>query len=142
MVILLIVVSGILLIAYKIDESTREVQDPLKRSPFSAVRWEEFQPQVKVGEQWYRLVSFDEVPAEEIVAFSRQTYEDLWQKRFEEDLIELLIRMGHPPGDTVKLVVQPLESSETQVLEEVPLTAENREAIWEASQASESKDSP
>lgn len=104
-------------------------------SPFAAVRWQDSQPEVKIGEEWYRLVSLDDVAAEEIVAFSRETYADRWQKRFEEDLVELLSRMGHPPQETVKLEVQSLTSSETQVLEHVPLTAANRNAIKAAAQA-------
>ena len=56
---------------------------------------------VKVGDEWFKLVSLDEIPASEIVAFSQRTYGNKWQKRFEEDLVELLTRMGHPPQDTV-----------------------------------------
>jgi hypothetical protein len=109
-----------------------------QKSPFAAVRWQQSQPEVKVGQHWYKLVSLDDLPAAEIVAFSRETYGNKWQKRFEEDLVELLSRMGHPPQDTVKLVVQSLTSSETQVLEDVPMTEENRRAIRAAAQARES----
>jgi hypothetical protein len=104
-------------------------------SPFAAVRWHEFQPKVKVGRQWYTLVALDDLPAAEIVAFSRQTYGDKWRKRFEEDLVEVLTRMEHPPKDKVTLVVQSLTSSETQVLKDVSMTAANREAIRAAAQS-------
>ncbi len=67
--------------------------------------------------------------ATEIVAFSRQTYDDKWQKRFEEDLVELLIRMGQPPQNKVTLVVESLTSGERSVRENVPMTEENRRAI-------------
>ena len=102
-----------------------------KLSPFAAIRWQKSQPEVKVpevkvGNEWFKLVSLDDLPAEEIVAFSQRTNGDKWQMRFEEDLVELLSRMGHPPGETVKLVVQSLTSTETQVLEDVPMTAANR----------------
>ena len=56
----------------------------------------------------------------------------------EEDLVELLTRMGYPPQDTVKLVVQPLTSSTTQVFEEIPMTGANRQAIYRAARARES----
>ena len=115
-------------------EPEQIVDDP-KKSPFAAVRWQESQPEVKVGDEWYRLVSLDDVPAAEIVAFSRQTYGDKWPKRFEEDLVELLSRIGHPPQDTVKLVIQSLTSPETQVLDGVSMTRENRQAIREAAAA-------
>jgi len=121
-------------LAVKVGGRTEGVGYP-RLSPFAAVRWQEFQPEVKLGDEWYQLVSLDDLPAADIVAFSRLTYDGRWQMRFEEDLVELLTRMGHPPQDTVKLVVQSLTSSETQVLEAVPMTAANRRAIKAAAQA-------
>jgi hypothetical protein len=113
-----------------------------KKSPFEAVRWHESQPEVKVDGQWYKLVSMDDLAASEIVAFSRRTYGNLWQKRFEEDLVELLTLMGHPPQDRVTLVVQSLTSPETRTLKDVPMTRANRQAIWDAAQARERAEQP
>ena len=79
-----------------------------KRAPFTGVRWEGDKPVVKIGEKWFTLVSLDGIPAEDIVSFSWRTYVDKWRKRFEEDLVEVLTRMGHTPKDTVRLVVSPL----------------------------------
>jgi len=110
-----------------------------KKSPFAAVRWQQSQPEVKVGDEWFKLVSLDELPASEIVAFSQRTYENKWQKRFEEDLVELLTRMGHPPQDRVTLVVQSLTSSETRTLENVAMTEANRRAIPESAAAIDAK---
>ena len=104
-----------------------------KKSPFNAVRWQETQPEVRLGNEWFKLVSLNKVPAVEIVAFSQQTYGDQWRKRFEEDLVELLTRMKHPPKDKVTLVVQSLTTSETSVREDVPMTTANRSAIRAAS---------
>jgi len=104
-------------------------------SPFSAVRWQESQPEVKIGPRWFRLVALNDIPVEEIIAFSKATYAERWQKRFEEDLVELLSRMGHPPEDKVKLEVQDLKSSNTKVFENVPMTAANRQAIKAAADA-------
>ena len=111
-----------------------------ERSPFAAVRWRQSRPEVKVDDEWFNLVSLDGVPAAEIVAFSQRTYGDLWRKRFEEDLVELLTQMGHEPQETVTLVVQSLTSSETRTLEEVPMTRANRQAIRNAAQARERSD--
>lgn len=111
-----------------------------KKSPFAAVRWQSFQPEVKVGQQWYQLVSLDDLPAAEIVAFSRETYANHWRKRFEEDLVELLTRMGHPPQDSVTLVVRSLTTRETKVWEDVPMTRANRQAIWNAACKRETAD--
>ena len=103
-----------------------------KVSPFAGVRWEEDEPVVKVGKKWYTLVSLDGIAAEKIVKFSKRTYEDKWQKRFEEDLVEVLEGMEHEPGDRVELVVKALGSGFTKTLKGVAMTRENREAIRDA----------
>lgn len=103
-----------------------------KRAPFTDVRWDGSKPQVKIGEEWFALISLDGIPAEDIVTFSWWTYMDRWRKRFEEDLVEVLTRMGHPPHDTVTLVVQPLTTSEPRTLNDVPMTEDNRRAIYKA----------
>src|SRR5690606_33621851 len=100
-----------------------------KRSPFAAVRWQNVQPEVRVGEDWFQLVSIDGVPAGEIVTYCRKNYGERWQKRFEEDLVEVLSRMGHQPKNTVELVVCPVGSSKTRTLKSVPMTEANRRAI-------------
>lgn len=111
-----------------------------KKSPFAAVRWQEPQPEVKLGEEWFKLVSLDELPASEIVAFSRRTYGNKWRKRFEKDLVELLTRMGHPPQDKATLVVQSLTPSETWVWEDVPMTYANRREIYAAARTRETSE--
>lgn len=103
-----------------------------KRAPFSAIRWEGNKPVVRIGEEWFTLVSVDGVAVEEIVSFSRWTYVDKWRKRFDEDLVEVLTRMGHEPKETARLVVSPLGSQVTQTLEDVPMTEANRQAIYRA----------
>lgn len=100
-------------------------------SPFAAVRWEDSQPEVKVDGEWFKLVSIDDVSITKIIDFSKTTYDDLWQKRFEEDLVELMAGMGHEPSESVRLVVVPLfpKDAKEQILEDVPLTEANRRAI-------------
>jgi hypothetical protein len=120
---------------------TRQVASPgagyPKKSPFAAVRWQESQPEVKIGDEWFKLVSLDGIAASEIIAFSRRTYGKTWQMRFEEGLVELLTRMGHPPGDTVTLVVQSVTSTQTRTLTGVPMTEANRRTIIAAAQRRE-----
>jgi hypothetical protein len=130
-VLLAVSIPGILYLARAISDG---VDGPLKKSPFAAVRWQQSQPEVKVGDEWFTLVSLDGLPASEIVAFSQKTYGALWRKRLEEDLVELLTLMGHAPGETVRLVVMPVGSHETRTLESVRLTSANRRAIREAAQ--------
>lgn len=103
-----------------------------KRAPFTDVRWEGSTPVVKIGEEWFMLISLDGIPAADIVNFSWRTYMDRWRKRFEEDLVEVLTRMGYEPNDTVTLVVRSQASSETRTLNDVPMTEENRRTIYKA----------
>ena len=123
------------LVLFSIQPASDAPDPSLQKSPFAAVRWQQSQPEVKVGDEWFKLVSLDGLPASEIVAFSRRTYRDRWRMRFEEDLVDLLTRMGHPPQDKVTLVVQSLTSPETRTLEDVAMTQANRAAIKAAAPA-------
>lgn len=104
-------------------------------SPFSAVRWRDQIPEVLVNETWYELVSLNDHATDKIVAFSRRRYKEQWKQRFEEDLVELLSKMGHPPQDQVNLVVKSLGSEETQTLTQVRMTEENRRVIRNAAKS-------
>ncbi len=108
-----------------------------KESPFAGVRWQDSQPEIKLGEEWLQLVSLNELAVSEIIAFSQHTYGDQWQKRFEEDLVELLTRFGYPPQDFVTLTVRSLDSNEESIRTEVPMTEENRKAIYAANRESQ-----
>jgi hypothetical protein len=101
-------------------------------SPFEAVRWEGQTPHVMVGGKWYELVSMNGLPAPQIVSFCKSLDERFWQKRFEEDLIEVLTRSGCTPGTTAMLEVKSLDTGETKILRDVPMTSENREALCRA----------
>lgn len=110
-----------------------------KRSPFSAVRWRESQPEVQVRETWYKLTAIDDVPITKIVSFSQTTFGNRWQQRFEEDLVEVLSRMGYPPSYSVNLNVESMTNSETQVLKYILMTGTNRNAIKAAAEARRSE---
>jgi hypothetical protein len=103
-----------------------------KKSPFAAVRWQDSQPEVRVGKEWFQLVSLDGIAAGDIVTFSQSANKDKWRKRFEEDLVEILFRMGHETKDTARLVVRPLGSSKARTLDDVAMTKANRQAIRKA----------
>ena len=103
-----------------------------KLAPFSAIRWKDATPEVKVKDVWWELLAIDDVEAREIVKFCKDKEPKLWQKRFEEDLVEMMARMGHEPGEKVTLKVRDLKSGKTKVLKNVQNTHENRQAIWKA----------
>jgi hypothetical protein len=108
-----------------------------KRSPFDAIRWQDETPEVRLEEEWFRPVSIDGVAVEDILAFSKRNYYAKWRMRFEEDLVEVLTRMGHEPNKTVRLVVTPLDSDEQRVMDAVPMTEAKRWAIKRAAAARE-----
>lgn len=118
-----------------------------KRSPFAAVRWDNEEehtgrPEVRLGagwpgreDEWFVLVSIDRVSAVELITFCKENFPKKWRKRFEEDLVEVMTRMGHPPDGTVLLVLGSLERGETVLRADVPMTSANRRAIRAAAEA-------
>lgn len=111
-------------------EAKRRWRDYPTLSPFSAVRWRGLVPRVEVDGNWYELLAIDDIEARRIVAFCQTADKKDWKKRFEEDLVEILARMRHDVGKTVKLKLRQLDVEKTEtVKEEVPLTEENRSAI-------------
>ncbi len=100
-----------------------------KRAPFSGLRWNGETPEVDVAGTWFELVAIDKTPAKDIVEFCKKTWPDLWKKRFGEDLVEALMRMGKPVRATVELEVKELDSGKARVLKGVRMTADNRESV-------------
>jgi hypothetical protein len=99
-----------------------------ERSPFKSVRWADGAPEVLVGTQWHRPISIDGVLVSGeggILEFCRQTWGDaLLTKRFEEDLVQILTRMGHPPKDSVRLAL--VDPSGNGVSVDAAMTRANR----------------
>lgn len=103
-----------------------------KKAPFSAVRWKGKVPEVQVDGNWYTLLAIDGVESSDIIAFSQKHHGDKWQKRFSEDLFELMVRMGKEPGKTVSLTVRKPDASTTETLKDIPMTEQNRRLVREA----------
>ncbi|MEZ6124196.1 MAG: serine hydrolase domain-containing protein [Planctomycetaceae bacterium] len=100
-----------------------------KVAPFTGVRWESDQPVVRVNDQWLPLVSIDGIPIVRLMAFANDEFGSQAQKRFAEDLVELLSKFGHEPGWTVTLKLQ---KSDGQVEEQQTLmTHANRRIVRE-----------
>src|SRR4051794_21122914 len=109
-----------------------ERRDYAKLSPFTSVRWRDSVAEVQVNDTWYELVSIDAVPAQKIIDFAKITWSDIWQKRFEEDLVEVMTRMGAEPRLEVKLGLRTLDAGKQDVtLDDVPMSHENRQKIWQ-----------
>ena len=100
-----------------------------KLAPFDGLRWNGDVPEVQVGSTWYELVSIDGTSQAEILASCKKTWRRVWRKRFNEDLVEVLSRMGSPPGTTVDLGVRYLSGGAVKTLKGVAMTAERRQAL-------------
>jgi hypothetical protein len=102
-------------------------------APFTGVRWRGDVPEVEVEGVWGELLSIDGVPADRIVAFSRQRFAEpsdtLWRKRFSEDLVEVLAGMGKPPAPKVLLGIASLADGRRTAVE-AALISESRQRVW------------
>ena len=107
-------------------------QDYPKLSPFSGLRWNGSVPEVEIEKTWYELLAIQDVSTSDVVEFCKRRDGELWKKRFGEDLVEVLSRMGHEPASTVALKVRDLETGVTSTLQDVEMTEEKLEAIRRA----------
>lgn len=74
-----------------------------KASPFTAVKWEKDQPVVQFGNEWYHFEKLDHFSKEELLEFCKKRFGSKWQKRFSEDLVEVLQGLGYQPFSKVSL---------------------------------------
>ena len=110
---------------------------PPKLSPFTDVRFEDEQVIVAYDGQTYQWLELNGIKVEDIVTSSKKQFGGQWQKRISEDLVELLWGMGHQPGNMVKLRLLDLKTKQDFVVENAPMTKENRYAIFGNRQADE-----
>ena len=98
-------------------------------APFSAVRWEQGRPVVRVDDQWWPLLSIDDISVDRIMDFANREYGEKSRDRFCEDIMEVLAKIGHiPPDWTVTLKLQ---SDDGQIrTQQVRLTTDNRRRAW------------
>ena len=105
-------------------------QDYETLAPFSEVRWDkDGLPVGKIDKKWYSVKAINGVTSKSIMEFCKKTWPSKTQKRFEEDLVEVLSKMGHPPKSAVTLKVIDLKTGREQTLENVEMTGENRRAL-------------
>ncbi len=95
-----------------------------KASPFIAVKWENEQPIVKFDNEWYHFEKLDNFSKKEILDFCKMEYDDNWQKRFSEYLVEVLNGLGYQPNVKVNLKLSKNGISKTRI---GTFTFENRQ---------------
>jgi hypothetical protein len=101
-------------------------------SPFTDVSVRGDAATVQFDGQTYELVSIDDVPTKAILAVAKKSYGNLWEKRFVEDIVEVLEQLGRRPEKTVKLVLRDAQSGAIKTVDRAPLTAENRRQVYAA----------
>ena len=99
-------------------------------SPFTAVACKGDKADVEFEDRSYELVSIDDLVTKNILDYCKEKYGELWEKRFAEDLVQILDGMGHSPGDTVKLVLRDPQTGKETTIERAPMTRANRQEIW------------
>jgi len=100
-----------------------------KLSPFTEVACDEAKALVTFSGKRYELVSIDGLTTKHIIEFCVKTYSDRWEKRFAEDLVEVMSGMGKQAGITVNLVLKELDSNNAIRVPDAPMTADNRRAV-------------
>ena len=101
-----------------------------KLSPFTKVSCHDDNAVVVFSGKRYELISIDELPAMQILEFCHKTYAARWEKRFAEDLVEVLSGMGKTVGSSVNLVLKDLETDKVIRVSDAPMTTENRRSVW------------
>lgn len=115
-----------------LDGGARPGQRWTRLSPFTKVQClDGDNVQVQFDGKDYELLSIDDLPTAKILQASRKQFGERWEKRFVEDIVEVLTGMGHPPGDNVKLALRDPQTAETHTVARAPLTHDNRRTVYQ-----------
>ncbi len=98
-------------------------------SPFEDVRWMRDSPEVLIEGRWYALVEIDDLPSAYVVGFCQENSARVWRKRFSEDLVQVLNRLGHWGTGEVDLKLRDLESGRLVMIRDVPMSSDRRQTI-------------
>lgn len=107
----------------------------VQASPFDGLRWQEGSPEVLVGDTWYVPVSIDGHDVDDILATCERRWPGLREKRFGEDLVEVLVLMGWEGDLEVDLDLRRVADGATVQLAGVEMTAARRRGILAARRA-------
>lgn len=98
-----------------------------KVAPFTGVRWENGRPTIEIEGSWYPLLAVDDHPIEKVMQFANDEFGSKAKKRFAEDFVETLAKMGHNPNWHVTLTVRKADGSTEEKI--TLLTSENRNEV-------------
>ncbi|MEM9404500.1 MAG: S41 family peptidase [Acidobacteriota bacterium] len=125
------------LVLFTLGATTVFAQDySRKASPFDDFRVVKTENglrlEVLLEDVWYEPLAIDETPIAEILGYCERQWPGQALKRFTEDLVEALVRLGRPPGPAVSLEVRAVASTGGEgvlTLQEVPLSPSKRAAF-------------
>ena len=103
-------------------------------SPFTEVSCDDDKAMVVFSGKRLELISIDGISTKKILDFCHKTFAARWEKRFAEDLVEVLSGMGKEVGNSVNLVLKESNTNKVITVPNAPMTAENRRAVWESRQ--------
>ena len=100
-------------------------------APFTAVRFLDDTPLVKVNGTWYEFLAVDDVPLDQIRTSAKQKYPDStmtgwWKRQFLQVFGTVVATTGHKVGNTVKLSLQTLDTNQPVTLADVPMVPQNQ----------------
>ena len=103
-------------------------------SPFTSVHCEGDTATVEFEGGRWQLVSINGASTKQILDFCKNRYGALWEKRFAEDLVEVLQGMKRPvrTDDTVALVLREPKTGKLTTVDRAKMTAEKRQSVWRA----------
>ncbi len=116
--------------------------DYARLSPFTGLRWKGEVPEARLRGTWYRVVAIDGVAVEEILAHAKQAHGRKWQRRFAEDLVQLMTEMGKAPGERVSLDLIKLKTGKAVHFDAVKMTHTNRQALLAQRRKAEERQGP
>jgi hypothetical protein len=105
--------------------------DWARLSPFTKVKCEGSSAVVQYQDREYELLSINDLAIAELLDLCRKAYRDNWDRRFAEDLVEVLELARRPmtKDQTVKLVLKDRTAGQIATIERALMTGKNRDAV-------------
>jgi hypothetical protein len=103
-----------------------------KLAAFERVRWtgdDATSPQVDLGGITYDVKELQDFPIKRVLDACRKKDPGRWREVFEEDLVEVLSKLGKPPEGTLKVKMRPVEGGDDRTFDAVWLTTTNLEMV-------------
>ena len=95
-----------------------------KTSPFSAVQFKGNDVIVEVENEWFTFEMMDSIKCDFLLEYSKAIYGYNYKKRFSEDFVEFLLKIGITPEGTEEFVL--LDENQDRVRKQLKFTRANR----------------